>query len=88
MHPDGKEGSHKDGGPEVWVFDVMKQTRLQRIVLKDWGVTIEVTRGPNPMLLVTNADMNIDVYDAKSGKHQRTIAHFGQESPIMLHAVR
>jgi len=88
MHPDGKEGTHKDGGPEVWVFDVVKQTRLQRITLKTWGVSIEATRGPDPLLLVTNADMNIDVYEAKTGKHQRTLAHFGQETPIIMHAVR
>ena len=88
MHPDGKEGSHKDGGPEVWMFDVGKQTRLQRFVLKTWGVSIEVTRGPEPLLLVTNAEMNLDVYDTKTGKHQRTLAHFGQESPVILHAAR
>lgn len=88
MHPDGKEGTHKDGGPEVWVFDVAKQTRLQRITLKTWGLSIEATGGPEPLLLVTNAEMNIDVYDARTGKHQRTLAHFGQETPLIMHAAR
>ena len=88
MHPNGKEGSHKDGGPDVWVFDVAKQARLQRITLKTWGVSIEATRGPDPLLLVTNAEMNIDVYETKTGKHQRTLTHFGQETPIILHAAR
>lgn len=88
MHPDGKEGSHKDGGPEAWVYNVTKQERVQRIVLKTWGVSIEATRGPEPLLVVTNAEMGLDVYDARSGKHLRTIAHFGQETPVLLHSVR
>ncbi|MBI1732902.1 MAG: amine dehydrogenase [Gammaproteobacteria bacterium] len=88
MHPEGKEGSHKDGGPEAWVFDVKKQSRVQRIVLKNWGVSLEATNGPAPLLVVTNTDMDLDIYDAKSGEYLRTIAHFGQESPLLLHAVR
>lgn len=87
MHPDGREGSHKDGGPEVWVYDVKKQARVQRIVLKTWGVSIEATRGPDPLLVVTNAEMSLDVYDAKSGKHQRTLAAH-METPVLLHSVR
>ncbi len=87
MHPDGKEGSHKDGGPEVWVYDVKKQVRVQRIVLKTWGVSIEATAGAEPLLVVTNAEMGLDVYDAKSGKHLRTLgAHM--ETPVLLHSVR
>jgi hypothetical protein len=27
----GKAGSHKDAGPEVWVYDLAKRTRVQRI---------------------------------------------------------
>ncbi len=88
MHPDGKEGSHKDGGPEVWVYDVAKQMRVQRMVLKTWGISIEATRGKKPLLLVTNAEMSVDVYDAQAGKHLRNIAEFGQETPIIMHAAR
>jgi methylamine dehydrogenase heavy chain len=88
MHPEGKEGSHKDGGPEVWVFDVIKRARAQRIVLKNWGVSLEATRGASPMLVVTNAEMDLDVYDAANGSQLRTISQFGQETPVILHAVR
>lgn len=87
MHPDGKEGTHKDGGTEVWVYDVAKQARVQRIVLKTWGVSIEVTGGDQPLLVVTNAEMALDVYDAKSGKHARTLTQH-METPVLLHAVR
>lgn len=88
MHPDGKEGSHKDGGPEVWVYEVKKRERVQRIALKTWGVSIEATRGPDPLLVVTNAEMGLDVYDATSGRYLRRLAHFGQETPVMIHSAR
>lgn len=87
MHPDGKEGTHKDGGSEVWVYDVAKQARVQRIALKTWGVSIEVTGGDEPLLVVTNAEMALDVYDARSGKYARTLAP-ALETPVLLHAVR
>jgi methylamine dehydrogenase heavy chain len=88
MHPEGAEGTHKDGGPEVWVYDVKKRARVQRIVLENWGLSVELTREAEPLLLVVNPDMNIDVYEAGSGRHVRTLSDFGQETPLILHAVR
>ena len=88
MNPEGKEGSHKDGGPEVWVFDARKRERVQRIELKNWGISLELTQDQAPLLLVTNAEMNIDVYQPVDGKHLRTISGFGQETPLILHAVQ
>ena len=88
MHQDGKEGTHKDPGVEVWVFDVKKRERVQRIAMTMPALAIELTRDKNPLLLTTNVEMNIDVYDAKTGEHQRTMANFGQETPLILHAVK
>lgn len=88
MHPDGKEGSHKDGGPEVWVLDVKKRQRVQRVELKHWGLSVELTRDAEPLLLVVNGEMNIDVYKAAAGEYVRTISGFGQETPLVLHAVQ
>lgn len=86
MHPKGKNGSHKDGGSEVWVFDVKKKKRVEKIVLKTWGVSISVTQDESPLMLVTNAEMGIDVYQVKSGEYQHSMA-FGQETPFVVHAV-
>lgn len=85
MHPKGKEGSHKDGGPEVWVFDPKKGQRVARIVLKNHGVSLAATHGDNPLLLVTNATMQVDVYEAD--KFARSLAPFGQETPFIIHPV-
>jgi hypothetical protein len=32
--------------------------------------------------------MNIDVYETQAGKHERTIAQFGQENPVIMFAAR
>ncbi len=87
MHHDGKNGSHKSGGSEVWVFDPATQKRLHRFELENWGVSIEVTRGKSPYLVVTNGDMQLDIYNASNGKWLKMIG--GTASmPFNLHALR
>lgn len=85
MHPDGYEGSHKDPGTEVWVYDVGTRQRLRRIALELPAITIGLTRDANPLLLTTNVNLDIDVYDALGGEHLRTISNIGAETAFMLH---
>lgn len=88
MHPDGEDGSHKGGGTEVWVFDVNAKKRVGRIVLKEWGVSIEVTQGEDPYLAVTNGNMDLDVYSVDTGEWLRFIGGRAFETPFILHASR
>ena len=74
MHPDGEEGSHKNGGSEVWVFDVAAQERVARIALPNWGVSIAVNNAEQPLLLVTNGEFALETYDAGSGAFIKTLA--------------
>jgi methylamine dehydrogenase heavy chain len=87
MQPDGREGSHKNGGSEVWVFDPAQQKRVQRLKLEKWGISIEVTRGKSPYLVVVNSDMQLDIYDANNGKWLKMIGGTALV-PVSLHAVR
>lgn len=87
MHKDGFDGSHKSGGSEVWVYDLAKQKRLKKFELKNWAVSIEVTRGKDPYLVVTNGDMALDVYRANSGKWLKVIGG-AAAMPFTLHALR
>ena len=87
MHQDVYNGSHKDGGTEVWVFNAKSHKKIKTISLKNHGVSIEVTTGEKPLLVVTNADMNLDVYSAQNGKHIRMIGAIGV-MPIVLHATQ
>ena len=87
MHPDGAEGTHKDPGAEVWVFDSKAGRRLNRIALELPALSINVTRDER-LLVATNVNLDIDVYDIGSGQHQRTISNFGQETPLTLWVAR
>ncbi len=84
MHPEGAEGTHKNPGVEIWVYDMKKRKRSHKIALNLPGLTIEVSEDKSPRLFVTNVEMNIDVYDALSGEHLNTISDFGQETPLIL----
>ncbi|MDA5195055.1 amine dehydrogenase large subunit [Govanella unica] len=87
MQPDGKNGSHKEGGTEVWVYDVAKKARVQRIVLKNPGLSIEVTKGPQPLLVVISPVGSIDVYQS-DGKLQRSLGGKIVDTAMVMHAVQ
>ena len=88
MQAHGHEGSQGEGGGEVWVVNAKSQQRLRRIKLHTQGLSLGVTKERNPLLVVANADMNLDVYHADSGAYVRTISHFGQETPLMIFGAR
>lgn len=74
MHPEGEEGSHKNGGSEVWVFDVAAKNRLARIALPNWGISIAVNSAEQPLLVVTNGAFGLETYDAGTGAFIRELA--------------
>ena len=79
------EGSQTQGGSHVWVFDVESRRRLRTVEIPNWAVSIEVTRGANPKLVVTNSNMALDVFDAKTGEYIQTVADFGNMTPLLVH---
>ena len=85
MHPEGYEGSHKDPGTEVWVFDVASQSRVDRIALELPAITFGVTNDDDPLLLTTNINLEVDVYDVGSGEYQRTLSGTGAQTPFLIH---
>ena len=86
MHPDAKDGSYQGGGPEVWVYDAARQQRVKRIPVKEWGLSLAVSRGKQPVLMVVNpGDMSLEMYDPESGEFIRKITDFGQQTPLMVH---
>lgn len=84
MSPYGKEGSHKDGGSEVWVIDPASGQRTQRIVLQGHSGSIAVTSEASPHLVVARATGDIDVYDAVSGKFVRSLGATVAASPVLI----
>ena len=88
MRRDAGAGDHKFGGETVWVADPVEGRVTRVLALETPGVSIEATRGLPPLLAVTNADMQLDVYDPESGARVRTIGGWGPAMPLALHAAR
>ena len=89
MHPDGVDGSQGSGGPEIWVFDPKKKARVQRIALQEWGLSLTVSRGKQPLMMVTNpVDMSMETYDGQTGEFQRKMTGLGMETPLMIYGAK
>ena len=84
MNPGGYDGSQTHGSEHVWVFDMAAKQRLRAIDLPNFGISLALSRGVRPKLVVTNGDMNLDVLDARSGAFMQTISDFGNTTPLLL----
>ena len=84
MNPGGHDGSQTHGSEHVWVFDMAAKQRLRAIDLPSFGISLALSRGARPKLVVTNGDMNLDVLDARSGAFMQTISDFGNTTPLLL----
>jgi methylamine dehydrogenase heavy chain len=86
MH-EGGEGTHKDGGTEIWVYDLAKHQRLARWPLKSHGlaraIAVQVSQDAAPILFVATEDGDLAVFDALDGRIRNIRKHAAQ-SPWML----
>ena len=84
MHPEGGEGTHKNPGNEVWVYDLKNKQRISRIAIKNWGLVVGTSGSDkNKFLLVTNTDMAIDVYGLPGGEYVRSLTSAGS-TPFVI----
>jgi methylamine dehydrogenase heavy chain len=81
MHRGG-EGTHKDGGTEIWVFDLATHQRLARWPLPGAGLKrilgIQVTQDETPLLFAASESAQIAVVDARTGQVRHVEQHLGQ----------
>ena len=84
MHQ-GPIETHKDPGKEVWVYDLARHVRIQRIAMKSTAGSIQVTRDTKPLLFSAfNESSTLDVYDAATGNHLRSIDHIGTTPTLLV----
>jgi methylamine dehydrogenase heavy chain len=84
MHRGGPE-THKDPGKEVWVYDLARHQRIQRMGLKNDSGAIQVTHDPRPLLFSAFIESNtLDVYDATNGQWLRSVEHIGTTPTILV----
>ena len=85
MHADGYDGSQTHGGSQVWLFDMKAKKRLKVIDIPSWAVSIAVTRGKEPLMVVTNGELQLDIFNPRTGKLIQTIGDFGNVTPLLIH---
>ncbi len=85
MHQGG-EGTHKDGGTEVWVFDLATHRRIARWPLQVEGraVAIQVSQDAAPLLFAATDKADLAVYDALSGRLRHLEKQLGQTPWLLL----
>jgi methylamine dehydrogenase heavy chain len=86
MQVDAHEGTHKDAGNEVWVYNPATKARVKRLRLVRRGQSIAVTHGADPLLLV-QAGERLDVYDLQ-GMLLRSLDLPGLKSRMNIEPVR
>jgi methylamine dehydrogenase heavy chain len=87
MHRGG-EGSHKEGGTEIWVFDLKTHQRLARwpmLPLHLGAVTAaQVSQDDAPLLFAAGDNGTVAVFDALSGRLRHVDKNLGQTPWLFL----
>jgi len=88
MNEGAGEGDHKNGGGEVWAIDPKAKKLVRRIPMPNWAISIEVTHGETPYLIVTNGNLEADVFNASTGEYLRTFGGGAAQHAFAIHAVK
>jgi len=81
----GGDGSHKDPGQDVWVYDLKTHAQLQKITLDKPSTAIQVSKDEAPLMFsVFIGSQVLDIYDASSGKYLRSVDEIGLTPTILM----
>jgi methylamine dehydrogenase heavy chain len=87
MHQGG-EGSHKDGGTEIWVFDMSTHQRVARWPLAQQKVAtvlaVQVSQDDKPLLFAATDHSDLAVFDALTGQLRHVEKQLGQTPWLIL----
>jgi methylamine dehydrogenase heavy chain len=84
MHQ-GPLETHKDPGREVWVYDLARKARIQKIAMKNNSGSIQVTRDAHPLLFSIFIESTVlDVYDATTGNLLRSVTDIGTTPTVLV----
>jgi methylamine dehydrogenase heavy chain len=87
MHRGG-EGSHKQGGTEIWVFDMKTHQRLARWPLAAHQLAdvlaVQVSQDDAPILFAATEKSDVAVFDARSGQLRHVEKRLGQTPWLLM----
>jgi methylamine dehydrogenase heavy chain len=86
MHVGGQE-MHKEGGTQIWVYDLDTHQRLARWSLGSPNlkpvISVQITQDDKPLLFAITADSDVVIYDGLTGKLKHVEKQLGQ-TPWMM----
>jgi methylamine dehydrogenase heavy chain len=87
MHHGG-EGTHKEGGSEIWVFDLKSHQRTARwpVDTKTQGevVAVQVSQDAAPLLFAATEKADLLIFDARTGQLKHDEKKLGQTPQLLL----
>jgi len=87
MHRGG-EGSHKQGGTEIWVFDMKTHQRVARWPLAPLklssAIAVQVSQDDAPVMFVATEKADVAVFDASTGTLRHVEKQLGQTPWLFL----
>jgi methylamine dehydrogenase heavy chain len=87
MHMGG-EGTHKDGGTEIWVFDLKTHQRVARWPLEHDKLApvlaVQVSQDDAPLLFAATNHSDLAVFDAMTGRLRHVENKLGQTPWVLL----
>jgi methylamine dehydrogenase heavy chain len=87
MHRGG-EGTHKNGGTEIWVFDMKTHHRIARWPLApqklSLAVAVQVSQDDAPVMFVATDKADVAVFDALTGQLRHVEKQLGQTPWLLL----
>ena len=86
VHQTDQEWTHKNGGTQVWVYDLASRKRTRVIELAVPVESIAVSQDAEPLLFANSSTTaGVHIHDARSGEHLRTIQGPAPIVPHMSH---
>jgi methylamine dehydrogenase heavy chain len=80
----GGPGTHKNPGTEIWVYDIASKKRLQRVAVEHHLTSVQVSKDDQPLLYTVSFEKPaLQVYDALTLKHLRTVGEIGTTPTII-----
>ena len=70
--------TYENPGPEIWVYDLAAQTRIEKIRTRHPSISIAVSQDDNPLLYTITEDLStLEIYDASTGEYLRSAGELG-----------
>ena len=79
--------TYEDPGPEIWVYDLATQSRIEKIRTRHPSTSIAVSQDDNPLLYTITGDLStLEIYDASTGEYLRSAGELGI-TPFLIEPV-